>query len=97
VHVTVAASAYNSSVSWDTLYVRAAITLPGGATTDGTEIFLPVTTAAWTTGSASLAGVFSGLSPGSITVACKVRSGYGPWSANVANVANVDASVIFLR
>jgi len=96
VHVTAAAAAANPTVAGDLLYVRAAIILPGGATTDGSELDNFADTGQLSTASASLAAVFSGLSPGSITVACKVRA-TTTWAANAANLANVDASIVFLR
>jgi hypothetical protein len=96
VHVTVAASALNGNVAADFLYVRAAITLPGGATTDGSELYGVAVSGSYGTAGASLATVFTGLVPGSITVSCKVRA-FANWVATNTNLANVDASIVFLR
>lgn len=96
VHVTAAASATNVTAVDDVLYVRAAITLPGGAVTNGAELYSFAPANKWGTASGSLAAIFSGLTPGSITVSAKVRA-VGNWAANGVNLANVDASIVFLQ
>ncbi len=97
VHVTAAATAYNTSLAGDILYVRAAVALPGGAQTNGPELYAGADINRPGMASASLARVFSGLAPGNIIVKCGVRSGSINWVANGNNLANVDASIVFLR
>lgn len=96
VHVTAAASANNMTSFDDFLYVRASAILPGGATTNGSALYGVVHSGEWGTASASLAGVFSGLAPTGIIVSCEVQA-ISSWAANPANIANVDASVVFLK
>jgi len=42
-------------------------------------------------------GIVTGLSGGSITLTGKVSSAFGTWAADDVNVANLDASILFLR
>jgi hypothetical protein len=96
VHCTVNASAQNSTGALDFMYVSADIALPGGGGGSGGEAFSGVAASAWGNAGASAAGNYTSIGTGNITVSCKVRTGTA-WASTGANIANVDATVIFLR
>jgi hypothetical protein len=88
----VVAGAFNSTGAGDYLYVASSI---GG--TSGGETPQPALASAF--GSASANGIRSltGLSGGTITVGCSVRTQTAGWAANGSNFANVNAVFFFRR
>lgn len=96
VHVTAEVSAFNTLTSPDFLYVRGTVTTPvsGGV---GTEMRSWVNSGEYTSVSTSYVDIFTGLTPGSITVACQARVVAVPWTIMAANTAHVAASIVFLR
>jgi hypothetical protein len=96
IHCTVNGSAQNSTASSDFLFVSAHITMPSGDFGAGGEAFSGVAAGGWGNAAASAAGSFTSIGTGNITVSCMIRTGTA-WGATGANIANVDATVTFLR
>lgn len=88
----VSAGATNSGAGTDVLYVAASI----NGTAGGEQ---PAQTAAGAYGSGSAFAIrtLTGLTGGSITVECRIRTGTGDWSAATGNTANVNALILFLK
>ncbi|OIQ84056.1 hypothetical protein GALL_341360 [mine drainage metagenome] len=92
VHVTVDATAINTALS-GLLIVSASINgITGGENSGG-----PVPNSYYANASASAIRTLTGLSGGNITVATAVHCDAGTWPANANNIANCNASVVFLR
>lgn len=93
VHVTVNATCANSTAVTDYLYVYA-VAVAG----HGGEAFAQASAGGRATASASAGQLVTGLVGGTnLDVQCHVRSAFAGWAANAANIANVDATCLFLR
>jgi hypothetical protein len=93
VHVTCNATANNPTVGADWLYVYAvAVASHGG------EAYTAVPAGGYGNASASAGQLVTGLVAGAnLVVQCHVRSGLADWATSVNNIANVDATCLFLR
>lgn len=88
----VSAGATNSGAATDFLYVAASI---NGAA--GGEQPSQTGAGAYGSGSAFAIRALTGLTGGSITVECRLRTGSGAWAAAAGNTANVNALILFLK
>lgn len=88
----VSAGASNSGTGTDFLYVAASI---NGVT--GGEQPTQTLAGAYGSGSAYAIRTLTGLTGGSITVECSIRTGSAVWAAATGNTANVNALVLFLK
>lgn len=88
----VSAGATNSGAGTDFLYVAASI---NGA--QGGEQPSQTAAGAYGSGSAFAIRTLTGLTGGSITVECRLRTGSGAWAAAAGNTANVNALILFLK
>lgn len=88
----VSAGATNSGTATDFLYVAASI---NGAA--GGEQPSQTGAGAYGSGSAFAIRTLTGLTGGSITVECRLRTGTGAWAAAAGNTANVNALILFLK
>ncbi|MEW1921239.1 hypothetical protein [Pseudarthrobacter oxydans] len=88
----VSAGATNSGTTTDFLYVSASI---NGVT--GGEQPAQTGPGAYGSGSAFAIRTLTGLTGGSITVECGLRTGTGAWAAAAGNTANVNALILFLK
>jgi len=93
IQCTVVAGAINDTSSADYLYVASSINAVGGTETPQAAAGAGGYCAAPANGIRSL----TGLSGGTITVGCSIRSGVAGWSANASNFANMTALVFFRR
>jgi hypothetical protein len=96
IHCTVDAAAQNTTASTDFMYVEAYMQTSVGVVTTGGQSFSEATAGAWANAAASWAGVLTSIGTGNITVGCAVKSGTA-WAIAASNIANVNASVTFLR
>lgn len=88
----VSAGATNSGAATDFLYVAASI---NGAS--GGEQPSQTSAGAYGSGSAFAIRTLTGLTGGTITVECRLRTGSGAWAAAAGNAANVNALILFLK
>lgn len=88
----VSAGATNSGPASDFIYISASI---NGAS--GGEQPSQTAAGAYGSGSAFAIRTLTGLSGGSITVECRIRTGSAAWAAASGNTANVNALVLFLK
>jgi hypothetical protein len=88
----VSAGVTNSRAVTDFLYVAASI---NGVT--GGEQPSQTSAGAYGSGSAFAIRTLTGLTGGSITVECGLRTGSGAWAAAPGNTANVNALILFLK
>lgn len=90
------ATAFNSGTSNDFLYVRGRI----NDSDSGGFVLGSSSVAAGDYGVASdfRLRLLTGLTPGAtVTFALQVQAAYDPWTANIANAANLDAALLWLR
>ncbi|MGY4543130.1 hypothetical protein ACVWY0_003058 [Arthrobacter sp. UYNi723] len=88
----VSAGATNSGTASDFIYIAASIN-----GTSGGEQPAQTLAGAYGSGSAFAIRTLTGLTGGSITVECKIRTGSGVWAAATGNTASVNALVLFLK
>lgn len=89
----VVGGAINSTASADFLYVAASIDVTPGSETPQ----LAAASGGYASSAANGIRSLTGLSGGTITVGCQIRSGAAVWAASTSNIANVNAVIYFRR
>ena len=93
-NLAVAVTAYNNTAAVDFLYCKGYV---NGVASGWQVGSMDVSSTGTGVGHDLSTGIVTGLSGGSITLTGKVSSAFGTWAADDVNVANLDASILFLR
>jgi hypothetical protein len=93
VQCMVVAGAINSTAALDYIYVAASINGVAGAETPQTA----AASGGYASAAANGISTLTGLSGGTITVGCQIRTGTAAWAAATSNIANMNAVVFFRR